>query len=70
MNVTVKDKSNNKNEYPYLGISKNENIVLFIFPRQGTCISSKKGHYLGEYCETWVEEEFKPYEGEIVLSNG
>lgn len=82
MKVTVyrKPKSEGR-EYPWIGISKIESIVLFIRPLKGVLLKKhdpdnpncKKilQSYLevGEYSEVWSEADFETFHGEIVLSN-
>lgn len=69
MKVTVKEKSQEK-EYPWIGISNNDQIVLFTGYKCGiSLISGETNNKFLEYSVSWLEEVFKPFEGEIVLSN-
>jgi hypothetical protein len=66
MKVTVKEKSIDK-EYPWIGISNQGNIILFT--KSGTGISLSSAYADGSYTEGWQENLFKPFHGEITLSN-
>lgn len=69
MKVTVKEKSQEK-EYPWIGISDNEIIVLFTSPMQGICLSiGESDNTVGECPYKWGESCFKEFTGEITLSN-
>ncbi len=67
MKVTVREKNAVK-EYPYIGITLENTVVLFTIFKTGVCLSSNAWS-VGKYSDTWQEENFKPFEGEIVLSN-
>lgn len=59
-----------KREYPYLGISSQSCIVLFVAPNKGTVLV--KGNTLlevGEYSTNLTERIFKVFEGSVNLSN-
>ena len=64
-------------KYPYLGYYNNfgnEFIVFFYQEGCGTVINNRKGeeaiaHKVGEYSSNWCETEFKPYFGEVTISN-
>lgn len=65
-----------KAKYPYIGIARNKDdpsiltVVLFSGPKKGTVISSTSlGNTIGYHEANWTESHFKPYEGEIILSN-
>ena len=70
MKVTVKEKSETK-EYPWIGISNNETIVLFDSLKEGLCLrpGNFSPRFTGEYYIDWIEKDFQPFEGEIVLRN-
>jgi len=70
MKVTVKEKSETK-EYPWIGITENGVIVLFFDFQKGIFITSENHNIysLGEYRDNWTESNYKPFTGEIVLSN-
>ncbi len=45
-------------------------VVLFHKEEHGTVVSSKNGtHIVGTYLISWNMKHFKPFKGEIVLSN-
>ncbi len=67
MKVEVK-VSEEKPKYPYIGISKNKTIILFVGTNLGTVLESNQWP-IGNYSYHWCEEDFKPFEGEITLSN-
>jgi len=64
MKVTVKEKSETK-EYPWIGISGDRTIILFHKYNAGICLSPPS---LSNF-DDWDQDNFKPFEGEIVLSN-
>lgn len=63
MKVEVREKDKPR-KYPYLGIAQDGDIVLFIRESTGLVINDR--FY---YSEAWVEQAFRPYSGEVVLSN-
>ena len=68
--VTIK-KANALPTYPYLGIRKDVGlIVLFIKAESGVCLNKgTTGSTDGEYCTTWAERLFTPFNGTVTLSN-
>lgn len=68
MKSVVKEKE--KPEFPCL--MKSEcNVVLFVKPSCGTVVHVYHLSYaLGEYHTAWNMDNFKPYVGEVTLSNG
>ena len=62
-------------KYPYIGISDNGCVVLFVKNGAGTCLvvgddDGSHGRYnIGDYCTDWAESNFKPLESKIELSN-
>lgn len=54
--------------YPYLGISKNGDVVIFTAPNTGARIHSPCLFPI-EIGNGWVEENFEPLCGDIILSN-
>lgn len=69
MKVTVKEQPTVK--YPYIGRHEifAKLIVLFASKGKGTVLQTDKNHSVGEYSDTWIESNFKPFEGTIELSN-
>jgi len=59
--------------YPYIGMSENGIIVLFNRTHCGTILlkssSVSSVFNVGEYRTDWIESNFKPIGGEVVLSN-
>jgi len=68
MKVTVKEKSETK-EYPWIGVSEDKAIVLFGSPEGAIClkIGTKSNPIVDS--EYWDINKYKPFDGEIVLSN-
>ena len=58
-------------DYPKLMISDNKSIVLFYQEREGTLLKSSGGSIIkeGDHFKAWNMEFFKPFEGEVKLSN-
>jgi hypothetical protein len=71
MKSTLIQQETKQSKYPYIGIYKDNNVmVLFTSERTGVCVFSlSKLSPLGEYYESWAEEEFNRYDGEVILSN-
>ncbi len=68
MKVTVKEKSQAK-EYPWIGIHQKGCIVLFLSDNNGSYLFLPEHQDHNPDPMFWVEEHFKPFVGEIVLSN-
>lgn len=70
MKVTVKEVKKER-KYPYIGIHEIHMglIVLFSKQNKGTVLQPDKSYSIGEYSHTWVESNFKPFEGTVELSN-
>lgn len=59
-----------KREYPYLGIHKNNFIVLFTGDSTGFVVVTNSILYnIGEYNKFWNEDNFEIFVGEITLKN-
>ena len=61
-----------KKEYPCLKICNTTNIIiLFTSPEKGTVVNSgnSNNYPIGYYSSFWAMSPFKPFEGEITLSN-
>lgn len=72
--VNEKPEQDKEQEYPYIGVCMQSGIpeyVLFANPKCGTTLNLNKYKQwnVGYYCETWREEWFIPFTGEIVMSN-
>lgn len=64
--TTIKDIKENK--YPYIGISKSDNlIVLFVKKNTGTALSQKE--HIGDFSSSWNECNFIPYNEKVILEN-
>ena len=70
MKVEINNKEQNTEiKFPCLMSAKNgEIIVLMIEKKKGTAIAHPFESF-GFYCETWLMEEFIPFNGSITLSN-
>jgi len=67
MRVEVKKDTEKPIEYPCLMISEYGTIVLF---RERSCGVALSSHFqIGYNSDTWIDEDFKPFNGEITLSN-
>jgi hypothetical protein len=54
-----------------LNVAYGSLIIMFNAPKTGTVVSTHDlPHRLGEYSEGWCEENAKPFEGSVTLSNG
>ena len=59
-----------KSEYPCIKICSDLDIVLFTAPYKGTILKSISNAWkLGTYLEDWVEEQFKPFYGDITITS-
>lgn len=72
MKVKTTTSNTKEREYPYLGRTESDKIVLFISPGKGVVL--KTGHgpghdYVGKFVETWIENNFTPFNGTVELSN-
>jgi hypothetical protein len=66
----VKNDKKLTREYPYLGHSKcTDTVVLFMHQGRGVCLKASSGK-IGVLSETWIEDNFEPLTGELVLRNG
>ena len=57
--------------YPYLGINTmTKQIVLFSGPRAGMTVNyqTRELEWV-QYYDTWCEEDFTPFDGQILLEN-
>ena len=69
MKVTVNEKSNGERKYPWIGINDETNdLVLFYTKFTGTVLISPN-YGVGFSSNSWLESAFKPFTGEITLSN-
>ncbi len=68
MRVKVKEDTIKTIEYPCLMIDKDGIIVLFRERSCGVVLSSDLLE-IGYNSNKWINEEFKPFNGEITLSN-
>lgn len=77
MKVSVEENSKRNRNYPYIGISLNNKIiVLFKSPCTGTLINlgEDEEYYsrncgVGYYSNSWTEDVFIPYDGKVTLEN-
>lgn len=73
MEVIVKQKEELKKDkkHPYLGIHRVSNmIVFFIDDSKGFCLEpGSSGHSVGYKSDSFAEERFIIFEGEITLRN-
>ena len=58
-----------KEKYPYLGVGKSGSVVLFYASKTGIQINKNHNRNAGYVTHDWIEEEFKPLQGSITLSN-
>lgn len=65
-----KKESKPKCKYPYLGIYKDELVVLFSEEKTGVVVvGDGRANKIAYYSRDWAEEVFTPLKGEIVLTN-
>lgn len=73
MNIKIKESYTNPSQtYPWIGVYRDDEdlMVLFTSPATGICLREKKtNHGVGKYNTIWSELNFKPFYGEITLSN-
>ena len=67
--VSLKEKVNNKKEFPKLMIAGAGVVVLFNRDCEGTVVGGEEYETIGHYSTGWDMEAFKDYEGEITLRN-
>jgi hypothetical protein len=58
-----------KPSYPYLGVFRNELVVLFIGTQTGIVVKGNSDFHNGRYSTTWGENQFETFTGQITLSN-
>ena len=69
MKSKIKEYSE-KSPYPYIGKHKNgDAIVLFTSENIGTILVEDNPNDIGEYRSDWLEDNFKRFSGEVILSN-
>ena len=68
MRVEVKKDTIKPIEYPCLMINQDDVIVLFRNRSKGTIVSSDN-FQIGSFFADWDMNDFKPFNGEITLSN-
>ena len=58
-------------KFPCLGVTEDEEIVIFVEKKRGVSFSNNGFLYVGEYSERWDMSEFKPLPSteSITLSN-
>lgn len=68
---TVINNQPSSPKYPYLGIRKDQNlIVLFSAEYKGTVVNKGASpHDVGDHVISWVMSCFDPFEGSVTLSN-
>lgn len=68
---TVVNNQPSSPKYPYLGIRKDQNLIVFFSAYcEGTVINKgTSSHDDGYHCDKWVMGFFVPFEGSITLSN-
>jgi hypothetical protein len=70
MKTIINEALEMKPKYPYIGVTKNGCVVLFIREGTGTCIAvGETNNHIGQYIGYWGEDAFRPLQGSIVLSN-
>ncbi len=78
MNSTlmISQKKPKPRVYPWLGVierTKGKKIVLFTSPNNGVVIynnDADSGQPVGHTSNSiWIENDFKPYEGQVILEN-
>lgn len=73
MAIETKVNSDEKTKglsYPYIGTKLDLTLViLFIAPDTGVVLKGFKDVEVGEYREDWLEDNFIPLTGEVVLRN-
>jgi hypothetical protein len=71
MKVEVKEKEKKQEiKFPCLMISSCGSIVLFSEQNEGTLLLDNKGVYgIAYYDDSWIMDKFKPFHGQITLSN-
>jgi hypothetical protein len=68
--VSLQENKCFNKDFPKLMISANFTIVLFRTEEKGTVIESGESDLIiGQYCEYWLMECFKDYDGEVNLKN-
>jgi len=65
----VKEAATKGTKYPYLKESENGTIVLFFAQNSGVSVCKSYYHDVGEYSNTWLESDFKPFHGTVTLVN-
>jgi hypothetical protein len=61
--------SDSSPKYPYLGVSSDEEVILFLSPETGVMVHSNRRHDPYTYETSWAEELFKPLHGSVTLTN-
>ena len=72
----MKSYINNSTSYPCLKIASadaddsQQFIVLFVSECKGVVVHDPHNvHGLGDYCDSWAEEDFELFNGQVTLEN-
>lgn len=69
MKVTLKGETEKGKEYPFIGVTNNEKLIV-IFSEEGIGIVIGGSDYgLGHLSDDWSMNNFKPFKGTVTLEN-
>ena len=69
--ILIARKSSEESVYPFLGITKENLVVLFREDSSGTVISpgERECHKIGYYSNSWFMRDFTKYYGEVIMKS-
>lgn len=68
MSIRVKVDEEQYEEYPVLKINRPV-VVLFDGPGRGVALVGSLTTKVGQYKDTWIEDRFETFKGDITLHN-
>jgi hypothetical protein len=68
--ILGESQTKKKQQYPYLGKSRQGRVVLFTSETCGFILEDPIGSYkVGHRSTGWAEEDFTPIKGQVILEN-
>jgi hypothetical protein len=68
--IIIEEQPQQKQQYPYLGKSRQGRIILFTSKWCGFVLEDPQGcHKVGYESTGWAEDIFEPIKGQVILEN-
>jgi hypothetical protein len=68
--IIIEEQPQQKQQYPYLGKSREGLIVLFTSTLHGVVLEDPKdNHEVGYQSTSWSEKDFERIKGQVILEN-